>query len=723
MVSRHRGQISLSGGAASFRAASRVGAAAALSCLAVAVLGQLLPVSAQRAPQAPSAAPASSAPAPALAQQPPSGQPPITFYDEVNFIEVDTFVSDRAGNPVTTLSKDDFELFEDGARQQIDSFSAVNIPIVRPERPLYATKPIEPDVRTNLESDGRVYLILLDDIHIKPSRVPNVRAALHSFIERNFGANDLAAVVRVRSATDSQDFTNNPQLLLRAIDRFTGNVPRDAVPTTETTTDASQTAAALPNVGVASASDLETAHDARNVAGRLRELAEFLASIRGRRKSLIFVSEGSPFDTYASLGQLGAVASTVIADTRKAIAAATRGNVTVYTIDPRGLVSMDPDDLSASVAPTGEGMRLAQNSLREMATETGGFAAVNVNNLDKSFERIVRENSAYYILGYASTAKTDGGYRKLEVRVKRPGLQVRARNGYTSADSKTRPAAARPSNAAVSPALSRALASPLPTNGLPLRVFAAAYRGTSKVAHVIVALELEASTLDFVEKNGVFSQEVELAHATTDPGGKARTPARQKLTFNLSRASHQRAMDGGVRVLSSLELPPGRHQLRVAASTATGKSGTVFFDLDVPDFNKPALAMSSLSLMSSRSAEGLMVVTKALPQGLSLPVVTARDFDAGATVALFGEVYENGKGPVHTVDITTELRTDAGRVVRASTDRRSSEELAGKSGGYGFSAAVPLKDLPPGLYVVHAEARANVGTRPTVSRDVQIRIR
>src|SRR5262245_28937271 len=91
-------------------------------------------------------------------KQPPAAEPPpVTFYTEVNFIEVDAFVTDSAGNPVPNLKADDFELYEDGKKQQIQSFTAVNLPIVKADRPLYSAHAIESDVRTNEGGEGRIY--------------------------------------------------------------------------------------------------------------------------------------------------------------------------------------------------------------------------------------------------------------------------------------------------------------------------------------------------------------------------------------------------------------------------------------------------------------------------------------------------------------------------------------------------------------------------------------
>src|SRR6266508_1752209 len=134
-------------------------------------------------------------------------QPPVTFKVEINLVEVDAFVTDAQGNPVPGLTAADFEVLEDGKPQKISSFSLVNIPIERGDRPLFASAPIEPDVQTNRLVDGRIYLIVLDDLHTDFTRTPRVKAALRQFIERNFGANDVAAIVYTSGRADaSQDF-------------------------------------------------------------------------------------------------------------------------------------------------------------------------------------------------------------------------------------------------------------------------------------------------------------------------------------------------------------------------------------------------------------------------------------------------------------------------------------------------------------------------------------
>src|SRR5918996_4181368 len=142
------------------------------------------------------------------AQAPPE-QPPVTFRVEVNYVEVDAVVTDAQGNTVTNLTIDDFEVLEDGRPQKVSAFSLVDIPIERAERPLFAAAPIEPDVQSNATPDGRLYVIVLDDLHTSFSNTPRVKAALRQFLERNFGTNDRAAVVYTSGrGQDGQDFTN-----------------------------------------------------------------------------------------------------------------------------------------------------------------------------------------------------------------------------------------------------------------------------------------------------------------------------------------------------------------------------------------------------------------------------------------------------------------------------------------------------------------------------------
>jgi VWFA-related protein len=676
-------------------------------------------------------------------------QPPLTFRAEANFVEVDAFVSDAGGKPVPGLRASDFQLLEDGKPQMVSAFSYVNIPIARPERPLFSPTAIEADVDTNAGMDGRIYLFVLDDLHIDLTRGPRVKESLHRFFERSFGANDLAAVVFTGGRSqDGQEFTNNPRLLLAAADKFIGRKLRS--PTLERLDEYNrQQSAGLRNAGdpVNDPVAFERAQNARNMLQSLQKLSDFMAGLHGRRKALVLVSEGIDYDIY-NLFDNNSAASTIVDATRDAVAAATRGNVSIYAIDPRGLVTPGSDLIESSGVAADEPnlglgiqsamneLRLSQDSLRELADETGGFAAVNRNNVDEAFDRLVADNSSYYVLGYvAANDKRDGRFRKIEVRVTRPGVTVRARRGYVAPRGRP-PAAAKASNDPSEAALKAAVESPLPTTGIPMRLFAAPYKGTPPNAAIALALELNIDALKFTQKNGTYNDALNLVTYVTDDNGKTRVNEKASVDLALMPATFARAHERGFRVTSAVNLPPGRYQLRISAADAAGVAGSVLRTLVVPDFYKQPLTMSGLTLLS---ASGLLAPTARVkddPVGLLLmrPPTTAREFTRDDQLVLFAEVYENQQNAQpHMIDIGTEVRAEGGQVVFRNSEARSSSELQGgglpaearsaKAGGYGYTVQIPLKDVTPGLYVVHVEGKRRDGNVPAVSRDVQIRIR
>ena len=164
------------------------------------------------------------------AQQPASGQPntadqpSVTFRVEINYVEVDAAVFDRQGRFVNDLTRDDFQVLEEGVPQDVSAFSLVNIPIERAERPLFARNHIEPDVATNATPfEGRVYVLVLDDLQTAPLRTPLVRRAARQFIEQAMAANDVAAVVYTSGRGEAgQEFTSSKRLLAASVDRFMG---------------------------------------------------------------------------------------------------------------------------------------------------------------------------------------------------------------------------------------------------------------------------------------------------------------------------------------------------------------------------------------------------------------------------------------------------------------------------------------------------------------------
>jgi VWFA-related protein len=682
------------------------------------------------------------APAPPPAAQAPPEQPPLTFRVEVNYVEVDAVVTDAQGNTVTNLTLDDFEVLEDGRPQKVSAFSLVDIPIERAERPLFAAGPIEPDVQTNSTPDGRLYLIVLDDLHTSFTNTPRVKAALRQFLQRNFGTNDRAAVVYTSGrGQDGQDFTNNPRLLMAAVDRFTGRNLASATAERFGGGTGSCGFARSGASGVSGGSGLsndpceaERGFNARTAMTGIRKLAEFMAGVRGRRKTMLLVSEGISYDIYDIFNNRSA--STIIDETRDAIAAATRSNVSVYAIDPRGLGGFEeiasiggaPEELRNESPTRGvlSELQLAQNSLRTIATETGGFAAVNRNDFTDAFARIVRENSSYYLLGYYPTNdRRDGRFRKIEVRVKRPGLQVRSRRGYVAPRGRA-PVQARPpgSPSAAVIATREAIGSPIPVGGIPMTVFAAPFKGSAPNATVALAIELRVDQFRLTAGNGTMNGRAEVAFNAIDRDGKVRATGSHAVDITLKPETLARTQS--LRVVSQMDLPPGQYQVRVAAGEEGGRNGSVLYDLDVPDFYRAPLTMSGVALTAASARMTPTVLPKnPLADFLPGPAMTTREFVREDELALFAEFYENAPGaPPHGLDITTTVRDDTGRIVTQNTDQRSSTELQGKQGGYGYTARFPLRTLEPGLYVIRVEGKSRIGDRENaIGRDVQIRVK
>jgi len=671
--------------------------------------------------------------APLFAQSPQApAQTPPTFRVEVNYVEIDARAVDAQGKFIDDLTEKDFQILEDGAPQAIKVFTRVNLPLERQDPPLFRNAPIDPDVRNNHnEFNGRVFVLVLDDLQTDARRSIRVRRAARQFIERYIGANDLAAVVYTGGASDKgQEFTDSRARLLASVDKFMGNkLPSEYMSKLDDYYRSQTMGDPVRDTNLA-----ERGHKARNSLLTLRNLAQYLSNVRGRHKAVVWFGEGIDYD----LDNPFTPDFSILRDTMKeAIDEATRAGVSFYGVDARGLGAGQDDGIEIGNIPADDPyfnspstaiqneVRRAQDNLRVMSEQTGGFAIVNQNDFNTGFQKIVEDNSNYYVLGYYPTNdKRDGRFRKIEVRVTRPGAKVQARNGYTAP--KGKPAAATAKiESKVPPEVIDALANPIPSAGVQLSIFAAPFTGPAPKASVVLSVEFSPKTLRFVEENGKFNDDIELHVLAVDGSGKMQDGGPTTMPLRLSAPNHDAVMANGFRVLRRLTVPPGRYQIRVAAKESKGNEvGTVTQTLDVPDFSKGALQMSGVvvtakSALSTPTANPDPQLKDVLP---GAPTAT-RDFPRGDILAIFAEVYDNQPTPPHRVSIASSILTDDGRELFAAADERSSDDLQGKKGGYGYTRAVPLGDLPAGRYVLRVTAHSLLGTNTTVARDVEFRIR
>ena len=694
---------------------------------------------------------------------PPADLPDVTFTVEVNYVEVDAAVSDASGGAVKNLRADDFELLEDGKPQKISSFSFVDVPVERRERPLFAAQPIEPDVFGNGGTEGRLYLIVLDDLHTAATRTARVRQVARDFVEHHFGANDYAAVAFTGGReSDGQYFTSNPRLLLAAIDRFIGqklqsptlakmdllqSLPQDQFVRAQNARAAGRgnrspaTGEVIdPNLQQAPIDDPfadERSSRARRTMSRLRELTEAMGSVRGRRKAMLFIGEGAEYDIDDVTGS--SWAWSVAQDNEEAVAAATRGNVSIYAIDPRALEpageellqvshSQSTDDAKLGAQSLRQEQTVAHSSLRFLAAGTGGFAALNRSDMGKAFDRIVRENSSYYMLGfYPTNDRRDGKYRKIQVRVKRPGVRViRARSGYNEPNGGTAASAAAPAPASAAAAARTptvlALTSPLPLSGLPIRLFAGAFKGREAEAAVAITIEVDVSTLQFEERDGRFFEQLEVSHVAVDPRGGRLQFAQQPVELALTGDALEAAKRNGIRVLSVMMLKPGRYQLRAAAVTSHGRSGSVIRDLEIPDYSTVPLGMSAVALTSTLSAQTATTARADLLRTLLKgPATTARVFSRRDELVAYAEIYENEPHPSHLVELQTRARVEGGPTAFALTEQvRSGDQKAQNT--YTHRVRIPVRDLAPGDYVLEVEAESQIAPLRSVKRELEFRV-
>ena len=698
-----------------------------------------------------------------VAQEPQTGTSPaeqgptVTFRTGVDFVEVHAVVTDENGAFVRGLTRDDFEIYEEGKPQTPAVFAFIDTPVEPRFAPLHAVEPVDADVRETSETfEGRVYVLLLDDLHTGIVQTVAVKDAARRFVEKYMGANDWAAVLHASGRADaSQELTNSPRLLLSAIDKFQGRkLPSAGAErlAAHLTADNSpdqfdqdrnrlDTAENLQyHQGTADPLDWERGDKARRVLDRLERVAEQMARLSGRRKALLWFSEGIDYDIYQPFNR--SWASSLLNKTQTTVAAAQRANVSVYAVDARGLNMLGQPIMASSfsrypqlqfgtiLGTLGE-LRLAQESLVSLADQTGGIAVVNTNDVDGALARIALDNSRYYLLGYYGDLEnwSQGDFREIEVRVSRPGVSVRSRRGFVVPSMEEEPsmpagtAAGSPASPddAESPGLRAALDTLLPVGELPLRVFAAPFKITDQTATVLVVAEVDGRALRFTERDGRFQETLELSVAAVDDRADVEGGAEQTLKLDLLPETRERVGATGLRLLTHVELPAAeRYQLRVGVvATGSGISGTVPYDLEIADYEDVPFALSGLVLTSSAANAIPTNTTDPLTEEvLPGPPTATRQFTTAETLTAYLELYDRSSEREHSVDVeATVLRASDGQEVFGSRDRRVVSAGA-EPPIQGFLTEFALTDFIPGMYVLRVTATSLVGEHPAAIRQV-----
>ena len=363
---------------------------------------------------------------------------------------MDAIVRNERDQFVADLTKDEFEVFEDGVKQTIQSMTLVHggrvHNLLAPPPPPTQEGIVLPQTRPRNDTAGRIFLIIVDDLHLDFRNTGRIRD-LFKRIGRNLvHEGDMFAMVSTGPSSIAVDPTYDRKILDDSIKKIAGNglKPSDIIQGPE---------------GAEGPSEVRyRAHVAFSTA---YDMLKQMERIPSRRKAVIWVSNGYDFDPFAQSrlgedpvfgGRFGQSReegqterdqfnkSQVFADADLArelgelTRTANRANATLYTIDPRGLVAGADLDEQLDPVEYGEHVRKTQDSLRVLADETGGIAVVNQNDFDKALKRIDNETSDYYMLGYTSTnPDPTKRTRKIEVKVTRPGMRVISRTSYSLA--------------------------------------------------------------------------------------------------------------------------------------------------------------------------------------------------------------------------------------------------------------------------------------------------
>lgn len=388
------------------------------------------------------------------AAQAPAGQPQgaqPTFRVAIDLVTLDAIPRDERGQFVGNLTVDDFEIYEDGVRQQIASLVLVNggrVFNVRTAPPPAVEGIVLPPARPAAHA-GRIFVILVDDLHLNAHDTPYVRDLMKKIASTLIHEGDMFSVVSTGPSAVEVPLTYDRGALQAAIGKIKGSGLE------------LQDLFARPEGALGPPEVRQRAHAAFSTTYRL---LQDLDGVKQRRKALLLISNGYDFDPFplgrqgkdqvfggrygtpydAERGELllarppGSLGPYKFGDADLAIelqglaAAANRSNVTVYPIDPRGLAPVVSAGQQVDQNELKSFLRKTQSSLRTLAEATGGVAVVNQNDFTAALKEIDAATSDYYILGYySSNHDTTRRARQVEIRVRRDNVKVWSRPGYT----------------------------------------------------------------------------------------------------------------------------------------------------------------------------------------------------------------------------------------------------------------------------------------------------
>jgi VWFA-related protein len=526
-----------------------------------------------------------------------------------NEVLVDVRVYDRAGKPVTDLQQSDFRVTEDGVPQTISDLSLENV-----EKLAQATGgneqaqvidlaklPPEANAEQVLQ-DHRLLVLFFDLSSMQPDELMRALKASNDFVNNRMTPADLIAVVTYSASLRVvQDFTNNRDSLKKVLHTILVGDQSSNLATTGAIgeaggTDASGMEIVTPDVSDAFTPD-ETEFNIFNTDEKLaaiESLATMLRNVPGR-KSVIHFSSG-----ITRTGQENQ------ATLRAATDAANQADVSLYTMDARGLAALPPGGDASTSSPSGtavysgsafasqvSSLQGSRETLASLATDTGGRTFYDLNDFTPAFEEVQKENSSYYLIGYSPTnTHADGRFRHIRVEVARAGLKVQARPGYFAPKNFRQFTRGEKENQ-----LQQVMDLDVPFVDLPFVVETANFRRPDNKFTVVLAAKIPGSQVAFMKKSGKHETEFDFAWKLTDAQNHVAGGLRDTLPVRMTSDTYDEIIGSNLFYEGEVILPAGKYNLKaVVRENESGKIGTFEAPLVVTDVSDTALGLSSVVL-------------------------------------------------------------------------------------------------------------------------------
>jgi VWFA-related protein len=530
------------------------------------------------------------------------------------------------------------------------------------------------------------------------------------YADRQMAPADLVSVVTLSNSLNVDlDFTSDKESLKAVMAGFTSGTGEGVAD--GAATDANAEATDNSDAAAAFTPD-ETEYNVFNTDRRLQALVSLANDLSAvpQRKSVIYFSGGMQRTGVENQTQL-----------RAAINAATRANLSFYTIDVRGLEAVVPGGAAGGGGRGGGGGGRgggnsvysgrgvlsqydsnfsSQETLVALANDTGGRAFLDTNDFAPAFAQVQEDTSFYYLLGYISTnTQRDGRYRRITVQLNRTDLRnarIEFRRGYYAAtDFQHSTRESREQQ------LQEQLTSEVPSTDFPVYVATGYFRMADNRYFVPVSVVVPGSQIPFTRAS-------EQDRATLDVIAVMRDEAKRPFgtireTVRLAVNTAQEVQRKNVQYSSAFQLPPGRYSVKfVVRENQTGRMGSFEAAVNVPDLKAAPVKVSSV-VLSNQKQPGKQRNNPLVRDGTEIVPNVTHVFSSGQRLYFYYEVYDPARPADATDNAAARLLTNVafyrGAVKAYETPLLEATQLnVPDRKATAFELDVPLAELKPGFY-------------------------